>query len=81
MQYSNGLMIEQLQDGFLLLINNKSLFDFLWEKFAKDFGHERFMTNVSGHSPDYRIHIRDLEAHVLEQDLKCIPADSLNHYV
>ncbi|NUG23297.1 hypothetical protein [Acinetobacter lactucae] len=80
-QYSNGLMIEQLQDGFLLLINNKNLFDFLWVKFARDFGHERFMTNVSGNSPDYRIHIQGLEAHVLEQDLKFIPADSLNQYV
>ncbi|HFX6313557.1 TPA: hypothetical protein ACIFC2_002703 [Acinetobacter baumannii] len=80
-QYSNGLMIEQLQDGFLLLINNKNLFDFLWVKFATDFGHERFMTKVSGHSPDYRIHIQGLDAHVLEQDLKFIPADSLNQYV
>ncbi|WHA53468.1 hypothetical protein [Acinetobacter pittii] len=80
-QYSNGLMIEQLQDGFLLRINNKNLFDFLWVKFAKDFGHERFMTNVSVNSSDYRIHIQKLEAHVLAEDLKCIPADSLNQYV
>ena len=80
-QYSNGLIIEQLQDGFLLLINNKNLFDFLWKKFDKDFGHGRFMTNVSGNSPDYRIHIQSLDAYVLAEDLKCIPADFLNQYV
>ncbi|AQV15305.1 MULTISPECIES: hypothetical protein [Acinetobacter calcoaceticus/baumannii complex] len=81
MQYSDGLTIEQLQNGFLLRINNKNLFDFLWVKFAKDFGHERFMTNVSVNSSDYRIHIRDLEAHVLDLDLERIPPHSLNQYV
>ncbi|MFV5344285.1 hypothetical protein VXQ28_11185 [Acinetobacter oleivorans] len=80
-QYSDGLMIEQLQDGFLLRINNKNLFDFLWVKFAKDFGHERFMTNVSVNSSDYRIHIQGLKTHVLEQDLRYIPPHSLNQYI
>ncbi|GLG83658.1 hypothetical protein ACSO1_21810 [Acinetobacter calcoaceticus] len=64
-----------------MLIKDKSLFDFLWEKFAKDFMHERFMANVSVNSSDYRIHIRDLKAHVLVEDLKCILADFLNQYV
>ncbi|MCG9494230.1 hypothetical protein MCL36_17025 [Acinetobacter pittii] len=80
-QYLDGLMIEQLQDGFLLRINNKNFFDFLWVKFAKDFGHGRFMTNVSVNSSDYRIHIRDLEAHVLDVDLESIPPHFLNQYV
>ncbi|ENW41779.1 TPA: hypothetical protein ACNFOO_000048 [Acinetobacter baumannii] len=72
-QYSKGLTIEQLQNSFLLIINNKNLFDFLWEKFAKDFGHERFMTKVSENSPDYRIHIRDIGFDVLNTDLKYLP--------
>jgi len=81
MQYSDGLTIEQLQNGFLLRINNKNLFDFLWVKFAKDFGHERFMKNVSDNAFEYRIHIQELDAQVLEQDLRFIPPHSLNQYV
>ncbi|HAV4220049.1 hypothetical protein [Acinetobacter baumannii] len=81
MQYSNGLMIEPLENGFLLIINNKNLFDFLWEKFAKDFGHERLMQNVTVNTTDYRIYIQGLKPHVLEQDLKFISPDFLNQYV
>lgn len=39
------------------------------------------MTNISVNSSEYRIHIQNLEAHVLAEDLKCIPADFLNQYV
>lgn len=51
------------------------------EKFAKDFGHERLMQNVTVNTIDYRIYIQGLKPHVLEQDLKFISPDFLNQYV
>lgn len=79
-QFSNGLVIEQTGMDVLLIINNQKLFDFLWYKFANDFGHARFMINASDIA-SFKIQMTNIERHVLEKDLECINPNDLNQYV
>lgn len=79
-QFSNGLVIEQTGTDVLLIINNQNLYEFLWRKFAIDFGHERFMRNVSD-SISFKIQMTDIEPHVLQIDLQYLEPSVLNKYV
>ena len=79
-QFSNGLVIRQYETNVLLMISNKHLFEHLWGKFARDFGHERFMTNISD-SDGFKIQMTNIEPHVLQHDLQCLDPNDLNQYV
>ena len=79
-QFSNGLFITQDGTNVLLTIHNRNLFEYLWGKFANDFGHARFMKNASD-SANLKIQMTDIEPHVLQNDLQCLDPNDLNQYV
>ena len=79
-QFSNGLVIEQIGTNVLLIIGNQQLFQFLWHKFAIDFGHARFMSDASD-SASFKIQMTNIEPHVLQNDLQCLDPNDLNQYV
>ena len=79
-QFSNGLFITQDGTNVLLTIHNRNLFEYLWGKFANDFGHARFMKNASDFA-NFKIQMTDIEPHVLQIDLQYLDKNILNQLV